>query len=46
MQAPFFVGRGDYGSAALTSSAAGFMRDALCCVGGDATEEEEEKWSN
>lgn len=43
MQASFFVGRGDYGSAALTSSAAGFMRDALCCVGGDATDEEEGK---
>ena len=43
MQASFFVGRGDYGSAALTSSAAGFMRDALCCVDGDATEEEEGK---
>lgn len=43
MQASFFVGRGDYGSAALASSAAGFMRDALCCVGGDATDEEEEK---
>lgn len=39
----FFVGRGDYGSAALASSAAGFMRDALCCVGGDATDEEEGK---
>lgn len=43
MRASFLLGRGDYGSAALTSSAAGFMREALCCVGGDATDEEEGK---
>lgn len=43
MQASFLLEEATMEELLLPLQRAGFMRDALCCVGGDATEEEEGK---